>query len=142
MIEMDLRTRVLVVDDTPTMRLIVTGMLEELGFEAVAQAEDAEVAWEMLQASADGADRFGLVLADWNMPGMSGVELLRSIRAHSTLGGLPFVMMTSRNDQAHIAEAMKSGASSYLVKPFGPVELRERIEQTLAPHRSMPPSRP
>ncbi|MBC7691575.1 MAG: response regulator [Methylotenera sp.] len=125
--------KILVVDDMPAMRSIVSGMLEELGCRRVLQAEDAEIAWRLVQSAHSPAlndgrmDPFHLILSDWNMPGMSGVDLLRSLRGFAPTRKLPFLMMTAKNDQDHISEALRAGVSAYIVKPFSADQLGERI---------------
>ena len=121
-----MNAKILVVDDMPAMRSIVSGMLDELGFTNVLQAEDAEIAWRLIQSSGE-KDPFKLVIADWNMPGMSGVDLLRSVRSSPQFRTLPFLMVTAKNQQANIAEAQRAGVSAYMVKPFSSIELQERI---------------
>jgi len=121
--------KILVIDDTPTMRLIVTGMLEDLGFTHVSQAESAEMAWDLINS-----EKFDLVLCDWNMPGRSGLEFLRSIRANTQTSSLPLVMMTSNNDPVQISEARAAGVSNYLVKPFGALDLSERVNEAFLAH--------
>lgn len=125
--------RILVLDDTPTMRLIVTGMLEDLGFRHCLPAETAESAWKLV---AD--QRVDLLLADWNLPGRSGVELIRKIRAQDRHQHLPIIMMTSNNDPRQIEEARASGANGYLVKPFSALDLQSRIEEAFGVHLSPP----
>ena len=122
-----MNAKILVVDDMPAMRSIVSGMLDELGFTNVSQAEDAEIAWSLIQAA--GPEPFELVIADWNMPGMSGVDLLRSVRSAPGSRLLPFLMVTAKNQQANIAEAQRAGVSGYMVKPFSSIELQERISE-------------
>ncbi len=118
--------KILVMDDTPTMRMIVAGMLEDLGFRDVLEAENAEMAVELLKK-----EKVAIVLADWNMPGKSGIEFLRQIRSIPETRGLPVVMMTSNNDPSQIEEARRAGVSSYLVKPFGRADLLARLEEAV-----------
>lgn len=125
--------KILVIDDTPTMRLIVTGMLEDLGFQTVLQAESSDVAMKLIQTEA-----FDLVLCDWNMPGRTGIEFIRNLRAQPATASLPVLMMTSNNDPRQIAEARTAGVSSYLVKPFGPADLRDRLEEAFRAHSDVP----
>lgn len=115
------------------MRLIVTGMLEDLGFDEISQAESSDLAWKLIQA-----EKFDIVLCDWNMPGRTGIELIRNIRAHAESARLPVLMMTSNNDPRQIAEARAAGVSSYLVKPFGPADLRDRLEEAFSAHFDTP----
>jgi two-component system chemotaxis response regulator CheY len=126
---MDASTRILVVDDMPAVRLILRNMLEEAGFTHVVEAEDGDVAWQAIRASIVGgpADRIGLVICDWNMPAMTGVELLRAVRANVHTRELPFLMVTAEGDRAHFEEAGAAGVTDYIVKPFDAAELARRI---------------
>ena len=121
---MNSSSRVLILDDLPTIRMIVTGMLEDKGFSNFIQVGSAEMAIKILQS-----ETVDFILADWNLPGKSGIEFLRWIRAHREMQNLPFVMMTSNNDPRQIALAKKLGASGYLVKPFGANDLIEVINE-------------
>ncbi|MBC7386429.1 MAG: response regulator [Cryobacterium sp.] len=121
--------RILVMDDTPTMRMIVTGMLNDLGFRDVLEAENTEMALSLM-----GNYPIAIILADWNLPGKSGIEFLRQIRAVPATRDLPVVMMTSNNDPSQIEEARRAGVSSYLVKPFGADDLLARLEEASLAH--------
>lgn len=121
--------RILLVDDMPAMRKIYRTMLEESGFTHIDESEDAEGAWKQVQIFATAAqDPYGLIIADWNMPGFSGVDLLRAIRNSPPTRQLPFLMVTARGSQAHVLEAMQAGASDYVVKPFTSGELSGKID--------------
>lgn len=122
--------KILILDDTPTMRLIVTGMLHDLGFTEVVEAENTEMALDLVKR-----EEIAIVLADWNLPGKSGIEFLREIRSVPSTRELPVVMMTSNNDPRQIEEARRAGVSSYLVKPFGMQDLLARIEEASILHQ-------
>ncbi|MBS1962957.1 MAG: response regulator [Bdellovibrionales bacterium] len=121
--------KILIIDDTPTMRMIVTNMLNDLGFADVVEAENADMAFERVQAG-----DIAIALLDWNLPGRSGIEFLRQIRAFAATRELPIVMMTSNNDPKQIEEARRAGVSSYLVKPFGMPDLLLRMEEASVAH--------
>ena len=127
--------KVLVVDDMPAMRSILRGMLEEIGFSQITEAEDGETAWQLIRDAASAArspaDAFGLVIADWNMPKMSGVDLLRAIRALSFTRDLPFFMVTAEGDQSHLSGAVRAGVTDYVVKPFNARDLGQKIDKAL-----------
>ena len=106
-------TRFLVVDDFSTMRRIVRNLLKELGFVNVQEAEDGVEALKKLRA-----DTFDFVVSDWNMPNMTGIELLKEIRADARLKTLPVLMVTAEAKRENIIEAAQAGASGYVVKPF------------------------
>ncbi|NBO37485.1 response regulator [bacterium] len=122
---------ILVVDDFPTMRKIVRQVLRQLGYNNVHEAEDGEAALRMLKQKSD----IEFVISDWNMPNMTGIELLKAVRAEQSLKGLPFLMVTAEADKENIVEAVKSGVSSYIVKPFNAATLKEKIEKIFANRR-------
>ena len=125
---MDQALRILIVDDMPAMRVILKDMLQQLGFKRIAEAEDGELAWQLIQQAASHPQKaFGLVISDWNMPGLSGVELLRSVRSTTATRELPFFMVTGVGDQTHLAEAVNAGVTDYVVKPFNLQQLGEKI---------------
>ncbi len=116
----------LVVDDFSTMRRIIRNLLKELGFTNVDEAEDGVSALAKLRGGG-----FDFVVSDWNMPNMTGIELLRAIRADETLKNLPVLMVTAEAKKENIVEAAQSGASGYVVKPFTAVTLDEKISKIL-----------
>lgn len=116
------RVRFLVVDDFPTMRGIVRNLLEELGFTNIDEAEDGDVAWRKLQ----GGD-VDFVVADWSMPNVDGLTLLRRVRASAALRHLPVLMITPEAKQENIVAAARAGASGYIVKPFTAATLNAKL---------------
>ena len=120
----DPKMKFLVVDDFSTMRRIVRGLLKELGFVNVEDAEDGAVALNMLKA-----ETFDFVVSDWNMPNMTGLELLKAIRADARLAHLPVLMVTAEAKKENIIEAAKAGASGYVVKPFTAATLDEKLNK-------------
>ena len=120
----DQKMRFLVVDDFPTMRRIVRGLLKELGFLDVDEAEDGVIALAKLKSTP-----FDFVVSDWNMPNMTGIELLRAIRSDPALAHLPVLMVTAEAKKENIIEAAKSGANGYVVKPFTAATLDEKLNK-------------
>lgn len=118
----DKNMKFLVVDDFSTMRRIVRNLLKELGFSNVDEAEDGQVALHKLKSS-----QFDFVVTDWNMPNMTGIELLRAIRADPSLKHLPVLMITAEAKKENIVEAAQAGASGYVVKPFTAATLDEKL---------------
>ena len=116
--------KVLVVDDFSTMRRIVRNLMKELGFTNVEEAEDGVEALKKLR----GGD-FEFVVSDWNMPNMTGIELLRAIRADASLKHLPVLMVTAEAKKENIIEAAQAGASGYVVKPFTAATLDEKLKK-------------
>lgn len=120
----DPNMKFLVVDDFSTMRRIVRNLLKELGFTNVEEAEDGIDALTKLRAG-----NFQFVVSDWNMPNMTGIELLRSIRADAALKHLPVLMVTAEAKRENIIEAAQAGASGYVVKPFTAATLDEKLQK-------------
>jgi two-component system chemotaxis response regulator CheY len=120
----DPRMKFLVVDDFSTMRRIVRNLLKELGYSNTEEAEDGIVALNMLRN-----DKFDFVVSDWNMPNMTGIELLKNIRADQNLKDLPVLMITAEARKENIIEAAQSGANGYIVKPFTAATLDEKLNK-------------
>ena len=121
-------TKFLVVDDFPTVRKFVQLHLGKLGFKNVTLAEDGSEAFDKLKEAANTAEPFGFVISDLNMPGMSGMELLKACRAHEKMGGLPFLMLTAERGQEKVLEAISAQVSDYMVKPFDQETLKRKLE--------------
>jgi len=120
----DPNMKFLVVDDFSTMRRIVRNLLKELGFTNVDEAEDGVAALSKLRSS-----HFDFVVSDWNMPNMTGLELLKEIRADANLKQLPVLMVTAEAKKENIIEAAQAGASGYVVKPFTAATLEEKLNK-------------
>ena len=118
----------LIVDDSQTMRRIVVNSLKNLGYDDFVEASDGKDA--LLKLSADEAINF--VITDWNMPVLSGLELIKAIRSDEKMGNTPVLMVTTRGVKDDIIEALKAKVNNYVVKPFTPAILREKIDQILA----------
>ncbi|MBA4392070.1 MAG: response regulator [Desulfobacca sp.] len=116
--------KILVVDDFSTMRRIVKNLLKQLGFENIDEAEDGEQAFAKLKNG-----RFNFIVSDWNMPNMTGIELLKSVRADPELKALPFLMVTAEADKEKVVEAIKSGVNNYVIKPFTAEILKEKMDK-------------
>ena len=117
----------LVVDDSVTMRRIVVNSLKNLGYESYTEAQDGKDALEKLSAD----DTINFVITDWNMPVVSGLELTRQIRADDRLTKIPILMVTTRGIKEDIIEALTAKVNNYIVKPFTPHILREKIDPKL-----------
>ncbi len=114
--------KILLVDDSGTMRAIQSGILSELGFEDVLQAADGVQALKII-----AAEKIDLVMLDWNMPIMTGIETLRRIKADPVKKSIPVVMVTTEAEKVHILDAITVGAAGYILKPFSPQTLKERL---------------
>jgi two-component system chemotaxis response regulator CheY len=120
----DYKMKILVVDDFPTMRRIVKNILKQLGFENIEEAEDGAQAYSKLKSGS-----FGFVISDWNMPNMDGLAFLKAVRNDPELKGTPFLMVTAEAEKNKVIEAIKSGVSNYIVKPFTAEILKEKMEK-------------
>src|SRR5690606_13519637 len=121
---MDKNMNILVDDDFPTMRRIVRSLLRELGFANVEEAEDGNEALSKLRGG-----MFQLVISDWNMPNLDGLEMLKAIRGDSALKQLPVLMVTAEAKKDNIIAAAQAGASGYVVKPFTAATLEEKLNK-------------
>ncbi|HMM37368.1 MAG TPA: chemotaxis response regulator CheY [Desulfovibrio sp.] len=120
----DLNMRILVVDDFSTMRKIIKNILRQLGFTNVIEADDGSTGWEALNR-----ENVDFIISDWNMPKMSGIEFLRKVRASEEYAELPFLMVTAEAQQENIIEAVQAKVSNYIVKPFTPETLNQKIQK-------------
>ena len=125
----DKNLKFLIVDDFSTMRRIVRNLLKELGYTNADEAEDGVVALQKLKSGG-----FQFVVSDWNMPNMTGIELLRAIRADGDLKHLPVLMVTAEAKKENIIEAAQAGASGYVVKPFTAATLEEKLNKVFEKH--------
>jgi two-component system chemotaxis response regulator CheY len=119
--------KILVVDDSSTMRRIIVNTLSRLGYKDVVQAADGQEAWDALQANED----IGVVITDWNMPNMNGLELVKKIRAQEKYKAMPIIMVTTEGGKKEVIIALKAGVNNYIVKPFTPQVLKEKLEGVL-----------
>ncbi len=118
--------KVLIAEDSNAMRGIVREMMRRLGYHEIVEAEDGLQAWEQLRQGP-----FDLLLTDWNMPRMSGLQLLKLVRESPDLAAMPVVMLTTRNNKEDIVSAMKAGINNYVTKPCKPIQLKEKIDKAL-----------
>jgi len=116
----------LVVDDSLTMRRIIINALQRIGYNDTVEASDGKDAFEKFDGS------IGFVITDWNMPSMSGVEFARAIRANSIGASVPILMVTTRGAREDIVAAVEAGVNNYILKPFTPSVLKEKIDRLLA----------
>jgi two-component system chemotaxis response regulator CheY len=123
-VELDKNMKILIVDDFSTMRRIIKNLLRDLGFTNTSEADDGITALPMLQSGA-----FDFLVTDWNMPGMSGIDLLRQVRQDERLKSLPVLMVTAEAKREQIIEAAQAGVNGYVVKPFTAQVLQEKIEK-------------
>jgi len=126
---MDKNIKILVVDDFATMRKVIRNLLKQSGFENITEAEDGAMAFETLKSQ-----KIDFIISDWNMPNMTGLELLKSVRKDDNLSKMPFLMVTAESLQENVVEAVKAGVDNYIVKPFTAEVLSEKIQEILKKH--------
>ncbi len=119
-------TKVLVVDDFATMRRIVKNILTQLGYKQIVEADDGTTAMDRLKQ-----EKIDLIISDWNMPKMTGLELLKNVRSNPDTANIPFIMVTAEAQQDNIILAVKAKVSQYIVKPFTADILGEKINKVL-----------
>lgn len=116
--------KILVVDDFSTMRRIVKNLLKDLGFTNMEEADDGNTAFPLLKSGG-----FDFLVTDWNMPGMTGIDLLKKVRADEELADIPVLMVTAESKREQIVEAAQAGVNGYVVKPFTAITLKEKIDK-------------
>lgn len=118
----DPNMKILIVDDMATMRRIVKTVLKQLGFSNITEAENGEEGLQKLRS-----EEFHFVVSDWNMPVMTGIDMLRAIRADEKLKAIPVLMVTAEAQQHNLVEAVQAGVSNYIVKPFTADTMQEKL---------------
>jgi two-component system chemotaxis response regulator CheY len=122
----DLNMPVLIVDDYKTMLRIIRNLLKQIGFNNVDEATDGKAALEKMQQR-----RYGLVISDWNMEPMTGLELLKEVRADDKLRPTPFIMITAESKTENVIAAKEAGVNNYIVKPFNAATLKTKLTSVL-----------
>lgn len=120
-------TKILVVDDMPTIRDLVKSQLRALGLKNVVEAGDGQAAMQVIENSASVGHPIELVISDWNMPKMTGLELLKQVRASEAFTNLPFILLTSESERDQVTEAILAGVSQYIVKPFAAKSFEDKV---------------
>jgi two-component system chemotaxis response regulator CheY len=121
--------KILVIDDMATMRKIIKNMLGQIGFTNITEADDGATALPMIEEAAGTDEPYEFIVSDWNMPEMSGLELLKKLRASDQFKKLPFLMITAEAEQGNVVVAVKAGVSNFIVKPFSAQVLKEKIDK-------------
>jgi two-component system chemotaxis response regulator CheY len=122
----DLNMPVLIVDDYKTMLRIIRNLLKQIGFNNVDEATDGKAALEKMQQR-----KYGLVISDWNMEPMTGLELLKEVRADESLRPTPFIMITAESKTENVVAAKEAGVNNYIVKPFNAATLKTKLTSVL-----------
>ena len=123
---MDTSIKVLIVDDFATMRRILKNILKQLGFKNILEADDGTTALEVL-----GKQDVDLIISDWNMPKMTGLDLLKRVRADEKYAKHPFLMVTAEAQKQNVIEAVQAGVSNYVVKPFTAEAISEKLKKII-----------
>ncbi len=122
----DLNMQVLIVDDYKTMLRIIRNLMKQLGFDNVDEAADGSAALQKLREK-----KYGLVISDWNMEPMTGLQLLKEVRADGELKAMPFVMITAESKTENVIAAKQAGVNNYIVKPFNAATLKSKLQSVL-----------
>ena len=120
----DPNMKILIVDDFSTMRRIIKNLLRDLGYNNTSEADDGQTGLPMLHNT-----KFDFLVTDWNMPGMTGIDLLKAVRADPKLASLPVLMVTAEAKREQIVEAAECGVNGYIIKPFTAATLKEKIDK-------------
>jgi two-component system, chemotaxis family, chemotaxis protein CheY len=124
---LDKNMKILVVDDFSTMRRIVKNLLRELGFTNLDEADDGQTAWPKLKSG-----HYDFLVTDWNMPGMTGIDLLKMVRSNPETAAMPVLLVTAESKREQIIEAAQAGVNGYIIKPFTAATLKEKIDKIFA----------
>lgn len=122
----DKNMRILVVDDFQTMRRIIINLLKQLGFSNTAEADDGTTGWDKV-----ATEKFDLIISDWNMPKMTGIDFLKKVRATEQFKTIPFIMVTAEGKRENVIAAVQAGVSNYIVKPFNAATLKEKMVKVI-----------
>lgn len=125
----DPKQKILVVDDMNTMRKVIKNMLVKLGCNNISEANDGIPAWKMIEEAHERGEPYQFILSDWNMPGMTGLDLLKKVRADERFKKVPFLMVTAEGEQGNVVTAVQAGVSNFIVKPFNNKTLLDKIEK-------------
>lgn len=121
-------TNILIVDDMRPMRNLVRGQVRLLGMKNIWEASNGTEALQVLQNQLKSGHPIHLILSDWNMPVMTGIDFLKAVRASPDFGALPFIMITAEGEKRQILLAIQSGVSNYITKPFTPATFKQKLE--------------
>jgi len=124
---LDKNMKILVVDDFSTMRRIIKNLLRELEFTNLDEADDGQTAWPKLKAGG-----YDFLVTDWNMPGMTGIDLLKTVRSTPETANMPVLLVTAESKREQIIEAAQAGVNGYIIKPFTAATLKEKIDKIFA----------
>ena len=121
-------TKFLIAEDTKTVRALLRDILQNLGYKQILEAEDGDQALKMMKEAAEQNDPFGFIIADWNMPGLTGIELLEVRNTDKRFRDIPFLMVTIESERDYVLKAVAMGVSDFVVKPFSESTIKTKIE--------------
>ena len=124
------KTRILIVDDMQSLRELLGAYLRRLGYKDILEASDGQEAYQVLVDSKNRGLNIDLIISDWNMPNVNGLDLLKLIRANHSWSKLPFLLVTTESEKPKVVEAIQSGVTNYMVKPVEEATLKEKLERT------------
>lgn len=133
-------TRVLTADDAPAMREFVSMQLRTLGFNRIYQAKNGKEALELVDSHVQKEIPIELIISDWNMPEMTGLEFLKHVRANKLTSHVPFILLTAETEKAQVTEAVMSGVSNYILKPFTAKSFEEKLKAVWLKHSKTIPA--
>ncbi|MBI2520692.1 MAG: response regulator [Bdellovibrio sp.] len=128
---MSANLRILVIDDMAVMRKIVVKQLETMGYKNIETAENGKDALQKILDGVKNNSPVQFIVSDWNMPEMSGLELLKALRSKKPLADIPFLMVTAEGEKDQIMAAIQAGVTNYIVKPFSPATFKEKMDLVL-----------
>ena len=121
-------TKFLIVDDMPSLRDVLKALLKKAGFSNVTEANDGQEAYQLLIAAKASGSQYDVIICDWNMPNMNGLELLKVVRAVNAWNSVPFILLTTESEKGKVMEAIAAGATNYMVKPVQENTLVEKLK--------------
>lgn len=124
-----LNTKFLIVDDYATMRKVIKKVLADMGYKNIVEANNGQEALEILETHRKTDEPIEFIFSDWNMPIMMGVDFLRQCKKMPEYKSLPFILITAEGEQRQVLEAVKAGVNDYLIKPFSPQKIKEKMER-------------
>ncbi len=125
------KMNILIIDDIPSMRVIIKNMLREIGFKNFTEAEDGSLAMDKIQESVDNDDPVKFIICDYNMPGKNGLDLYKNLQEHATFKRIPFLMITAEGEQETVVSLAKGGVRNLIVKPVSTKMLKDKIAKIL-----------
>lgn len=121
-------TKFLIVDDMPSLREVLKALLKKNGFNQITEANDGQEAYQMMVAAKAAGKQYDVIICDWNMPNMNGMEFMKVIKAVDTWKSIPFILLTTESEKAKVMEAIVAGATNYMVKPVQEATVMEKLK--------------